>query len=133
VVASTAFNPHNSAGASGAIFGMLGAYAAFLFLHRDIFGQLGSAQLRRILFVALINLGLGLSPGIDNWGHFGGLICGAALAWALGPRLSLGYDPSSGRPLLVDRRPWVYVRQSAGLSAVILVMLAVVALQFAAV
>ena len=37
--------------------------------------------------VIVINLIFGLSmPGIDNWGHIGGLIGGALVAWGLLPR-----------------------------------------------
>jgi rhomboid protease GluP len=32
-----------------------------------------------------INLFLGLSPGIDNWGHVGGLIGGLMFTWFAGP------------------------------------------------
>lgn len=32
------------------------------------------------------NLFIGLAPGIDNWGHVGGLLGGAIFAWFAGPR-----------------------------------------------
>jgi len=104
VLLSLVMSPSPSVGASGAIFGLLGALAAFLYLHRGTFGQLGAMQLRQLVFVALINLGLGLSPGIDNWGHVGGLLAGAGLAWFIGPRFVTHMLPD-GRPRLVDQRP----------------------------
>jgi len=104
VLLSLVMSPNPSVGASGAIFGLLGALAAFLYLHRATFGQFGAMQLRQLLFVALINLGLGLSPGIDNWGHVGGLLAGAGLAWFLGPRFTTTVLPD-GRPMLLDERP----------------------------
>jgi rhomboid protease GluP len=58
--------------------------------------------------VALLNLGLGLMPGIDDWGHLGGLIAGTALTLFLGPR----YEPAwvdTVQAQLVDRRPWSQV------------------------
>jgi len=105
VILSLAFSPDPSVGASGAIFGLLGALAAFFYLHRAAFGRFGMVQLRQLIFVALLNLMLGLSPGIDNWGHVGGLITGALLTLLLGPR----YAPDLnviGQPRLTDRRPW---------------------------
>ncbi|MGD2058083.1 MAG: rhomboid family intramembrane serine protease, partial [Anaerolineales bacterium] len=79
VIFSLAFSPYPSAGASGAIFGLLGSLGAFLYAHRELFGQFGRFQLRQIAIVALLNLGLGLMPGIDNWGHLGGLLAGVLL------------------------------------------------------
>jgi rhomboid protease GluP len=32
---------------------------------------------------------IGLSPGIDNWGHLGGLIGGTIFAWIGGPILKV--------------------------------------------
>jgi rhomboid protease GluP len=37
--------------------------------------------------VAGVNLVIGLSPGIDNWGHLGGLLGGLAFTWFGGPKL----------------------------------------------
>ncbi len=121
VLLSLVMSPNPSVGASGAIFGLLGALAAFLYLHRATFGQFGAVQLRQLLFVALINLGLGLSPGIDNWGHVGGMLAGAGLAWFLGPRFTTALLPD-GRPRLVDQRPReeLTVRLALALAAVLI-------------
>lgn len=109
VILSLAFSPYPSAGASGAIFGLLGALGAFLYIHRGLFGRFGLIQLRQIVLVALLNLGLGLMPGIDNWGHLGGLLAGIALTLFLGPRFEAVWDSGeNGR--LVDQRPWDEVR-----------------------
>ncbi len=105
VILSLALSPYASIGASGAIFGLLGALGAFLFLHRSTLGRWGSVQLRQIIFVAVLNLGLGLMPGIDNWGHLGGLLAGTALAWFLGPRLEPVWVDAF-RFQLRDRRRW---------------------------
>lgn len=123
VASSLAFSQQPSAGASGAIFGLLGALAGFLFLHRSVFGQAASGQLRQIVFVALLNLAIGLSPGIDNWGHVGGLIVGIALAFVLGPRYQpVWTTPESGR--LVDQHPWSRVWIRAVLATAIVLALA---------
>lgn len=128
VILSLAFSPYRSAGASGAIFGLLGSLGAFLYLHRDLFGRFGRQQLRQIVFVALLNLGFGLSVnGIDNWGHLGGLLAGIALTLFLGPRYEVVWaSVDDGR--LVDRQPWGAVRvlflaASGLLSAIALVVL----------
>ena len=70
------FNPYaNSLGASGAVFGVVGALLAFSILSNesDLYSQL-------VLVIAL-NLGYGLLSGgrIDNWGHLGGFVGGFVL------------------------------------------------------
>jgi membrane associated rhomboid family serine protease len=89
-VASFVFSDPRSVavGASGAIFGLLGAWVAFNFRRRgDAFA---SANLRWALMLIGINLVLGFSiAGIDNFAHLGGLATGAAagtLAEGIGPR-----------------------------------------------
>jgi len=89
-LASYAFSYSLSAGASGAIFGIVGALAAFFMLHRDRLGAWGRTRLANIAFLIAINLFLGFTqPGIDNLGHMGGLVSGFALGWALAPRYAL--------------------------------------------
>jgi rhomboid protease GluP len=117
-VASLALTPAASIGASGAIFGLLGALAAFLALHRRDLGTAGRLQLRQLALVALLNLGLGLTPGIDNAAHLGGLLTGAALAAGAGPRLQLvQVDLEYAR--WQDTRPWqqVWPRLAAAAAA----------------
>lgn len=80
-VFSYLFTSANSLGASTAIFGLLGSYAVFIFRNRAVFGRNSQRVLRNLGQVLLINLLIGLSPGIDNWGHLGGLIGGAAISW----------------------------------------------------
>jgi len=128
VVLSLAFSLNPSVGASGAIFGLLGALGMFLFVHRRTFGRAATFQFRQIVLVALLNLGLGLVPGIDNWGHLGGLITGAALTSAFGP----SFVPVWGeldQPQLIDRRPWRVSWSKAVLAALILFALALAATQ----
>jgi rhomboid protease GluP len=109
---SLGLSPNPSVGASGAIFGLLGALATLLFMHRHIFGRMGTMQFRQLVLVALLNLALGLSPGIDNWGHVGGLIGGTLLTLALGPRFSVSLDRLQ-HTTLVDRQPWETRRAAA--------------------
>ncbi len=82
------------AGASGAIFGVMGALAAFFVAQRDTFGGLARRNLTGILVLAGINLAYGLStPGIDNWAHMGGFAAGFLLGLALAPRYRKAYSP----------------------------------------
>ncbi|NLG95941.1 MAG: rhomboid family intramembrane serine protease [Chloroflexi bacterium] len=80
-----------SVGASTAIFAMVAAQGVFLYQNRQILGPRARAMLSNVIFIIVINLFLGLSPGIDNWGHMGGLITGLAFAWFAGPQLSVNY------------------------------------------
>ena len=72
--ASYLFSPDLSAGASGAIFGLLGALLANSWRHRQLWHNgLGL----NLLVVIGVNLFFGLiQPGIDNYAHLGGLLVG---------------------------------------------------------
>ncbi len=86
-LASYAFTINLAAGASGAIFGLIGALAVFFTLYRRQLGAWGRGRLANILFLILLNLFLGFTqPGIDNLAHLGGLLSGMGLGWALAPR-----------------------------------------------
>ncbi len=117
-LASYAFSYTLAAGASGAIFGLVGALAAFYIIYRDRLGAWGRARLGNIALLIVINLFLGFTQrGIDNLGHIGGLVGGLALGWALAPRYEI--DPLSQQ--LADsnglRRYW----PALALAAVVLV------------
>lgn len=126
VALSLLLSANPSAGASGAIFGMLGALVAFFFAHRKVFGRRGMAQFRHLMLVALLNLFLGLLPGIDNWGHMGGMISGILVAFYLGPNMELEW-PEPDRPRLVDQRSWRDTRQWILVAAVAILVLAMMA------
>ena len=126
---SFALSPAASLGASGAIFGLLGALGAFLFLHRTTLGRSAEIHLRQIVFVALINLGLGLMPGIDNWAHLGGLAGGVALAFLAGPRFLVTFS-ADGQIQLYDQRPWNLVRTRIIFAVAAVLALAAVAALF---
>lgn len=85
-LASYAFSPAPSAGASGAIFALAGAITVYFLKYRENFGARGRAILNNMLIVIGINLVFGLAqPGIDNWGHMGGLVGGALVTFGLLP------------------------------------------------
>ena len=86
-VISFMFSPYPSLGASTAIFGMLGAEGVLIYQNREIFGNIARRALTQIITIAVINLVIGMTPGIDNFGHIGGLIGGTLFAWFGGPLL----------------------------------------------
>ena len=88
-VFSFLLSPNPSLGASTAIFGLLGAEMVFFYQNRELFGSGARRALQNVVTVAVINLVIGLSPGIDNWGHLGGLIGGLIFTWFGGPKLQL--------------------------------------------
>lgn len=99
-LASYAFSPSLAAGASGAIFGVIGALAAFFALHRERLGAWGRSRLANMIFLIAINLFFGFTqPGIDNLAHLGGLLSGLGLGWAMAPR----YELDSYAVRVVDR------------------------------
>ncbi len=71
-----------SAGASGAIFGLLGSLLYFGYHYRVYLGTIIRTQ---IIPVIVLNLAIGfLLPGIDNFAHIGGLVGGYLITMALG-------------------------------------------------
>ncbi|MGI6004886.1 MAG: rhomboid family intramembrane serine protease [Christensenellales bacterium] len=80
---SYAFSPYLSVGASGAIFGLIGALLAFGRHYPREFKRLFGSRLWTIL---LINLVYGfVNRGIDNFGHIGGMVGGYLAAELVAP------------------------------------------------
>ncbi len=73
--------PVVSAGASGAVFGLMGALLYVVAANR---GRLGRLSGRGMLIMVLLSLYFGLtSSGVDNLAHIGGLVSGFLLAVVL--------------------------------------------------
>ena len=71
-----------SVGASGAIFGLFGALIYFGYTYRGYVGAIVKSQ---IVPIVIYNLIIGFFiPGIDMWGHVGGLFAGMLTANMLG-------------------------------------------------
>ena len=71
-----------SIGASGAIFGLMGAIVYFGYHYRVYLGNVIKSQ---IIPLILINLAIGfMGRGIDNFAHIGGLIGGFLITIGLG-------------------------------------------------
>ncbi|HPO57258.1 MAG TPA: rhomboid family intramembrane serine protease [Anaerolineaceae bacterium] len=86
-VFSFLFSESSSLGASTAIFGLVAAQGVFVYLNRGYFRN-PAALIRSTVMVVVINLILGLSPTIDNFGHLGGLLGGLLFAYLGGPKLT---------------------------------------------
>ena len=69
------FSDGYAVGASGAIFGMLGAVAVLLYKHRQ--SPVAKAMLQGLLVMIAINVVNSFMPGIALEAHFGGLLAGA--------------------------------------------------------
>lgn len=97
-----------SVGASTAIFGLVGAEGVFLYQNRKFFGGQFRRAIGNVIFIVAVNLVLGLSPGIDNWGHIGGLLGGLMFTWFAGPRWEAEGMPSPSGTMpdlrLIDQR-----------------------------
>lgn len=95
------FSTNISVGASGAIFGIAGAMLVTGYVHREVVPRRwGRAFGRGMIPFILLNFAWGLSVhGIDNWGHLGGLVGGAVLAFMIPPpRQSFGYGEIAEPP-----------------------------------
>lgn len=105
-IASFAFSPSPSAGASGAIFALLGATVLYFYRFRENFGQRGREILQSMLVVLVLNLAIGFgSSGVDNWGHMGGLVGGVLITLGMMPHYRLPTAIVPGRqPLVRDPR-----------------------------
>lgn len=63
-----------AAGASGAVFGVIGGFLWVVIVHR---GRVEDVTLRRLLFMLALSIYYGFSStGVDNWGHVGGALAG---------------------------------------------------------
>lgn len=87
IIASFYFAPQEiSVGASGAIFGLVGAYSIFVLIHRRAFPRNGIPALLWLVLVIGVNLSIGLFiANVDNYAHLGGLLSGCLLGWWFTP------------------------------------------------
>lgn len=68
-----------SAGASGAVFGVLGGLIAGALFHH---GKVGDLSLKGLFIMLALNLYNGFTTaGVDNWGHIGGFLGGFILCF----------------------------------------------------
>lgn len=127
IIASFSFMPQEvSVGASGAIFGLVGAYSIFVLTHRRAFRNGGIPTLLWLVIVIGANLSIGLFiSNVDNYAHLGGLLSGCLLGWWFTPLYTL----SPGKALLIDKHSLSRRWPLALLTILGVVMLAIIALR----
>ena len=134
-VASFAFTPFNvpGVGASGAIFGLIGALGVYFGIHRRLYGRMGTAQFWNIIVVIVLNLGIGLSGifPIDNSAHIGGLLAGAAVGFVLCPRYTLGdwYNPLVRNLVNTNKGPLMWFA-AAAIGLIVILIFVVLLIMF---
>ncbi|GMH09420.1 hypothetical protein Nepgr_011261 [Nepenthes gracilis] len=80
-----------SVGASGALFGLLGAMLSELLTNWTIYANKAAALLTLVAIIAF-NLALGLLPRVDNFAHIGGFLTGLLLGFVLLVRPQFGWS-----------------------------------------
>ncbi|XP_052187504.1 RHOMBOID-like protein 3 [Diospyros lotus] len=110
-----------SVGASGALFGLLGAMLAELITNWTIYTNKAAAILT-IIFIVAINLGVGILPHVDNYAHIGGFLTGFLLGFILLPRPQYGWINRRDLPAGVRSRSR-YKAYQYGLGLVSLILL----------
>lgn len=125
-ITSYVFNPITvGAGASGAIFGVMGAFAAFFLASRHVLGETARQTLSGIGILLAVNLFFGFAtPEIDNWAHIGGLFSGFVIGLAFAPRYyfsSLGTSYNKAQnfvSFLLNVKRWILVLSVVALMVV---------------
>lgn len=90
-----------SVGASGALFGLLGAMLSELITNWSMYTNRAAALLTLLVIVA-VNLTVGILPRVNNFAHIGGFVTGFFLGFILMPRPQFGWI--EGRNLPADVR-----------------------------
>ncbi len=93
-VASFIMTPAMGAGASGAVFGVVGAFAVYLLLNRQIIGPAAQQMLIVVGVIVVLNVVSGFSTaGVDNAAHVGGLLGGLFMSYLIAPRQRVVMTP----------------------------------------
>ncbi|OAY56557.1 RHOMBOID-like protein 2 [Manihot esculenta] len=86
-----------SVGASGALFGLLGAMLSELLTNWTIYSNKIAALLTLVVIIA-INLAVGILPHVDNFAHIGGFLAGFLLGFVILLRPQFGWYESQHLP-----------------------------------
>ncbi len=105
-----------TAGASGAILGVMGAMIAYLVRYSKRMSH-ARREMWNLVGWAALNILIGFIPGVSLWGHLGGLLFGLAGGWLLTPRYRLETFPSYHLVITPTER-WQWLA-TAGLIAVV--------------
>uniref|UniRef100_A0A2P2JJN4 RHOMBOID-like protein n=1 Tax=Rhizophora mucronata TaxID=61149 RepID=A0A2P2JJN4_RHIMU len=90
ILSSLFIQQNISVGASGALFGLLGAMLSELLTNWTIYSN-KIAALLTLVFIIAINLAVGLLPHVDNFAHIGGFLTGFLLGFILLIRPQFGW------------------------------------------
>jgi rhomboid protease GluP len=117
------FAGNPSAGAGPGLMGLLAAQTLFIDQNRFLFGARSRSLVITALTFVVINVLLGLMPGMDNMGNVGGMVGGTIFAWLAGPRLTI--QPAIPAFLVIDQtspqRVWTVALVMTGAIAVLAV------------
>lgn len=101
IMSSLFIQQNISVGASGALFGLLGAMLSELLTNWTIYSNKIAALLTLVVIIA-INLAVGILPHVDNFAHIGGFMSGFLLGFVFLLRPQFGWaknrhSPTDGR------------------------------------
>ncbi|KAM7504725.1 hypothetical protein LguiB_003629 [Lonicera macranthoides] len=88
---------HISVGASGTLFGLLGAMLSELISNWSIYSNKVAAVFT-LLFLIVVNLVVGILPHVDNFVHIGGFLSGFLLRFVLLPGPRFGWRERHNLP-----------------------------------
>ncbi|KAA3456266.1 RHOMBOID-like protein 3 [Gossypium australe] len=112
VVSSLFIRNNISVGASGALFGLLGAMLSELITNWTIYTNKAAAFFTLLVIIA-INLAIGILPHVDNFAHTGGFITGFLLGFVLLSRPQFGWlerqNLPAGTLIKSKYKPYQYV------------------------
>ncbi|XP_050227743.1 RHOMBOID-like protein 2 [Mercurialis annua] len=97
IMSSLFIHQNISVGASGALFGLLGAMLSELLTNWTIYSNKIAALLTLVVIIA-VNLAVGILPHVDNFAHIGGFLTGLLLGFAILIRPQFGYYESRHLP-----------------------------------
>ncbi|KAL2934055.1 RHOMBOID-like protein 1 [Bienertia sinuspersici] len=86
-----------SVGASGAVFGLLGAMLSELIINWTIYSN-KVASLLMLVLIVVVNLGVGILPHVDNFAHIGGFTAGFFLGFVFLIRPQFGWVSQNYMP-----------------------------------
>ncbi|PSS32394.1 RHOMBOID-like protein [Actinidia chinensis var. chinensis] len=108
-----------SVGASGALFGFLGAMLSELITNWTIYSNKAAAVLTLVV-VVVVNLGIGILPRVDNFSYIGGFLTGFLFVFVLLLRPQFGWMERLNLPADVSVRSKYKAYQSFRVGLVML-------------
>lgn len=97
ILSSLFIQQNISVGASGALFGLLGAMLSELLTNWTIYSN-KIAALLTLVFIIAINLAVGILPHVDNFAHIGGFMSGFLLGFVFLLRPQFGWAENRHSP-----------------------------------